>query len=516
MRHLKRTLTDDPGGAVDIAMRSASPETPRRGGREVELAMPTPMPSGHTLPLPGDIDVECAPSQSPPLQPPPWKRPSLAAPGTPPRKLTPRISGSVSWSEIVSQSQGSSSPRCPGTPEPRRDASSPRTPCSRAVEPPSPPSRFACRRRPPSDADDEEFVCGQGDNEGRLARDFCELTSIGKGQFSTVFRVRNKIDRCLYAVKKTTRISRGLNDALREVFALATVGIEAEACRNIVRYFSSWLEDGRLHIQTELCVCSLRDRMAQRLKTHGSEPRFTQEGLVEVLREVSSGLAVLHSRNFVHLDIKPDNILVSGGPRGCYKIADLGLAAAAIGSGCDDISEGDCRYLAKEVLRGDLSGLPKADVFSLGLVVYELATNPKPLPCNGDEWHLLRTGQLDVSLLPTIPETLLELLLRMVLPESGDRPSCEELCKHPSVMVVEDELQVLQDEMRRRTLEAERSKELADGYWAELLTLKRQELSGVLPAPSVGGRPVASPAATMASDDLRLPPRPGIRRSKTT
>ena len=63
-----------------------------------------------------------------------------------------------------------------------------------------------------------------------------------------------------------------------------------------------------------------------------------------------------HSLQIVHLDIKPDNILV-GRHQGCYKIADLGLAAAAMGTGCDDITEGDCRYLAKEVLRGELRNL---------------------------------------------------------------------------------------------------------------------------------------------------------------
>jgi len=341
------------------------------------------------------------------------------------------------------------------------------------------------------------------------------MMTIGKGQFSTVFRVRNKIDRCLYAVKRTNSITRGLQDSqLQEVFALASVGIEAEACRNIVRYFSSWLEDGQLHIQTELCECSLRDKLAQRWRSQDGDPRFGEEALVEVLRDVSSGLAVLHGRNFVHLDIKPDNILVSRGERGCYKIADLGLAAAAIGSGCDDISEGDCRYLAKEVLRGDLSGLPKADVFSLGLVTYELASNPKALPINGDEWHLLRTGRLDIALLPPLSEPLLALLHLMAHPLPANRPTCEELCNHPSV-ALKDELQVLQEEMRQRTLEAEHNRQLADEYWAELLNLKRQELlsTSLPPQPTAGGRPVASP---MPLDEAMSKPGRVARRSMTT
>jgi len=444
----------------------SSPETER--GRS--LSALSAMLSGEVLPLPGDPQ-----EHSPPMDPP-WKRATVAqqAPDSP--TITPRLS----WGDSSRFSE-SARPR------------SPRTPCRRACEPPSPPCREACRRRPPSDDEDEAFV----DDGGRLAREFCELTPIGRGQFSTVLQVRSRIDHCLYAVKKTTRVSRGLQDQLREVFALASVGVEAEASRNIVRYFSSWLEDGRLHIQTELCKCSLRDCLAERTRSYPSDPRFSEEDLVEVLRDVARGLAILHARNFVHLDIKPDNILISRGSQGFYKIADLGLAAAAIGSSCEDISEGDCRYLAKEVLRGELADLPKADVFSLGLVAYELATNPKELPINGEEWHIIRTGQLDTSLLRLLPKPLLALVQRMVDQVPGNRPSCEELCEHLSV-APEDELQALEEELRQRTMEAERNRQLADEYRAELMNLKRQEVlrsDGRPTQPVAGGRPVASPAA---------------------
>lgn len=65
-------------------------------------------------------------------------------------------------------------------------------------------------------------------------------------------------------------------------------------------------------------------------------------------------------------------------------------------SGVDD--EGDVRYLAREVLQEQFTELPKADVFSLGLMAYE-AAGGGPLPKEGDEWHALRNGELSVSLL---------------------------------------------------------------------------------------------------------------------
>merc|ERR1719486_1645792 len=128
------------------------------------------------------------------------------------------------------------------------------------------------------------------------------------------------------------------------------------------------------------------------------------------------GLSVLHTKNLVHLDVKPENVLVKqvlatpsrpGMSSKIHKIADLGLATAAIGSGCDEISEGDSRYLAREVLRGDFANLTKADVFSLGLLCYELATNPKELPCNGDEWHRLREGIIEEHLVSQLPPAMI-------------------------------------------------------------------------------------------------------------
>lgn len=477
-RHIKRNFTminaersqREPDGPDDAAMSPPLQRTPRPAPR---------------LQLPGAGDQDISPME-PPMQPARWKRnpaalappslkPPLKAPSSPHRHLAER----VSWSEIMNNSQDDDRDRS-------GRSGSPQTPIFRFRAPASPPVRMACRRRPLSD---DEGSTGDK-NEGRFAREFCSVTAIGQGQFSTVYRARNRIDQCDYAVKKTTRISRGLRQTqLREAFALANVSMESAGCPNVVRYYSSWVEDERLHIQTELCECSLRETMQQRAQDNTRDPRFQESELAEVLRHVANGLQVLHGCGYVHLDVKPDNILVGRGRGYCYKIADLGLAVAAMGTGCDDISEGDCRYLAKEVLRGDLTNLPKADVFSLGLVMYELSINPRALPFNGDDWAMLRDGHLEAGFMLPLSEQLLALLHSMVVPTAAERPSCQDILQHSSV-APEDNVKALREEATRSRAEAEHNKalaeqnkelaekqtRLAEGYWHEILLMKKQEL----------------------------------------
>jgi len=438
------------------------------------------------------------------------------------RTLTPRIS----WSTILNDASddvlmcceslspvGRSSTRkpqlCPSPPP--RSVASPFGSRAAASSPPPRPEKLRsfALRAPPTPLGNRAASVENWEGGNRFTDDFEDARVIGSGSFAVVYRARNKIDKQEYAIKKTKKTlgrSARRQEMLQEALALASVAIDSP-CLYIVRYFASWVEDERLFIQTELCDGSLKDCMLELRQTRPHDPRLSQEQLSLVIRDVCSGLAVLHGKNLVHLDVKPENILVkhlvaSSGPNSAnqgaaaskiHKIADFGLATAAMGSGCDEINEGDSRYLAREVLQGNFSDLTKADVFSLGLTCYELATNPKELPCNGEEWHRLRDGCIEDCFANHLSPATLALIRCMVHPVAAERPPCVEVLEHEAICLLRPKeihssaevVQELQSQLRRQTEAAEReqkrrasAEEKADRYWSELLHMKRQALTG--------------------------------------
>jgi len=106
-----------------------------------------------------------------------------------------------------------------------------------------------------------------------------------------------------------------------------------------------------------------------------------------MLKQALLGLKSMHDCNMVHLDIKPDNLLMKEGD---VKIADLGLCRITRIKKWSDLDEGDTRYLAKEVLNYNESiDLTKADIYSLGMSIFQGAIL-EDLPNNGEHWLSIR------------------------------------------------------------------------------------------------------------------------------
>lgn len=310
----------------------------------------------------------------------------------------------------------------------------------------------------------QELLAGDDDPDlGRFRRDFGEIEALARGEFSTVYRAKHKTDGQTYAVKVSS-VPSSRRAPPREVLALATTATAAVASPHLIRYFSAWREDEKMHIQLELCATTLRQELVSRASA--PEPRLGCDALAGVLRQAASGLAALHGMGLAHLDVKPENILGDG--QGLWKVGDLGLATPLAGTA--PVPEGDCRYLAWEVLQGSFVDLAKADSFSLALVCYEAATNPRPLPQNGEDWQALREGRMAAGELQYLPGELAEALLRAARRAPGERPSCGELAegKVGSTQLT-SELEALRQELEKARQAAESSRALAEEYRSQLV-----------------------------------------------
>ena len=119
---------------------------------------------------------------------------------------------------------------------------------------------------------------------------------------------------------------------------------------------------------------SLRDRLSR-------EHQLPVDDAVRIAREVLDALEYAHARGIIHRDIKPENILLHGGHA---MVADFGIALAVSrtdgGTRMTEtgMSLGTPHYMAPEQAMGEKEITPKADVYALGCVLYEMLTAEPP------------------------------------------------------------------------------------------------------------------------------------------
>ncbi|XP_026331756.1 wee1-like protein kinase, partial [Hyposmocoma kahamanoa] len=142
-------------------------------------------------------------------------------------------------------------------------------------------------------------------NISRYNVEFIELGVIGRGEFGRVAKCVNKLDGCVYALKRSLKPVAGSvaeRAALTEVYAHAALGKHP----HVVRYYSAWAEDDHMIIQNEYCEGGSLQQVIEKGPLPESE-------LLILLAHISDGLAYIHSLHLVHMDVKPGNIFISRG-----------------------------------------------------------------------------------------------------------------------------------------------------------------------------------------------------------
>ena len=202
---------------------------------------------------------------------------------------------------------------------------------------------------------------------------FIVLERIGVGGMGEVFRCSRDFDGLLVAVKILTPQMAAVPDYVRR-FGREAAAMAQLDHPGIVRLLGRGKAGQHVYIAMELID-------GESLRTWAHRNRPTARQLAMLLAQVAHALAYAHARAVIHRDLKPDNVLVTKDLR--TKVLDFGLAGLhAEGAQCltqSNVAMGTANYMAPEQRKDAKRADHKADIYSFGVMTYELLTGELPV-----------------------------------------------------------------------------------------------------------------------------------------
>ncbi|KAM9085231.1 striated muscle preferentially expressed protein kinase isoform 6-T6 [Megaptera novaeangliae] len=269
-----------------------------------------------------------------------------------------------------------------------------------------------------------EGVREDEEQRGRRLSDFYDIhQEIGRGAFSYLRRVVERSSGLEFAAKFIPSQAKPKASAWREARLLARLQ------HDCILYFHEAFERRRgLVIVTELCTEELLERMARK-------PTVCESEIRAYMRQVLEGICYLHKNCVLHLDVKPENLLVWDGVEGekQVRICDFGNAQELTPGEPQYCQYGTPEFVAPEVVnQTPVSGV--TDIWPVGVVAFLCLTGISPFVGENDRTTLMNIRNYNVAFEET---TFLSLsreargFLIKVLVRDRLRPTAEETLEHP-------------------------------------------------------------------------------------
>ena len=211
----------------------------------------------------------------------------------------------------------------------------------------------------------------RGTIAGNFAGRYLIERELGQGATATVHLARDMVSGRPVAVKV---LRPELTQSVDGVRFLREIRLTAQLHHpHIVTVLDSGEQDGLLYfVLPYLDGGTLRERLER-------ERQLTIPDAVEIGRTIAGALHYAHGLGLLHRDVKPENILMSGG-KAC--LADFGIARALEHISGDTSSSGLIRgtaaYMSPEQASGEIDLDGRSDIYSLGCVLYELLAGVAP------------------------------------------------------------------------------------------------------------------------------------------
>jgi sulfatase modifying factor 1 len=248
---------------------------------------------------------------------------------------------------------------------------------------------------------------------------------LGKGGMSEVYLVEDNLGR-RYALKVLSARLTG-DYSFRERFKTEARIMASLNHPNIVGLHSYFEEQGNYCLAMDyLEGGSLKDL----IRRTGPLP---ESQALEIFWQIAQALAHAHSQGIIHRDVKPSNILISGS--GSYKLGDFGIARMKESEGLTRTGSrmGTLIYMSPEQIKDSKHVDAKTDVYSLGVLLYEMLTGRAPYNENEDSEYdiinmIVRQDLPDPrKYSPRLSKETLEIFKMATRKDPGRRPEAREL-----------------------------------------------------------------------------------------
>jgi eukaryotic-like serine/threonine-protein kinase len=255
--------------------------------------------------------------------------------------------------------------------------------------------------------------------ESRLLNNrYLILEQLGKGGMAIVYRARDTMLERSVAVK-VLRESYSRDQAFLARFRQEAKAAANLSHPNIVTVHDFGLDNDQLFIVMEYVPgTDLKTLIKQR-------GRFTPEEAVPLLIQACAGIGYAHRAGLVHCDVKPQNMLVTPDMR--LKVTDFGIARALSTIHPEELSEvvwGSPQYFSPEQASGAAPS-PASDVYSLGVIMYEMLTGSLPFHANTPaelaRLHIQAEPVPIAEMLPNIPPVLEQIQTKLLSKEPSQR-----------------------------------------------------------------------------------------------
>ena len=246
--------------------------------------------------------------------------------------------------------------------------------------------------------------------EGKLLGNRYEIIEkVGNGGMATVYKAEDKVLKRYVAVK-----------ILRDEFTtdeefIKRFEVEAQSAArlthpNIVSIYDVGVEDNLYYIVMEL----IQGKTLKEIIVEEKGP-LPWKWSVNVAIQIASALEMAHKNNIIHRDIKPHNIIIT--EDGIAKVTDFGIAKAVSNSTITAFGTtiGSVHYFSPEHARGGYTDA-KSDLYSLGVVMYEMVTGRVPFdadtPVSVALKHMQEEPEEPIELNPNLPVAVNKIIMK--------------------------------------------------------------------------------------------------------